>query len=687
MAGQFITDSKGNKISIPKGIPPEEILKMVRANPELFPDNTPTATTPVAPNADPRLFPDNTGTPLAQRSPADLVPTAGSVAPSEPPWSITDYMASTEGKEMTGNMGGSLLGTGVGAIGGPVGMSIGSSVGGGIGSFVGTIYGQLSNKEDLDIAAGIQAAGVSMGIDLATAGTNNFAIKPLWLRTKKALGYTDNEIVSQLTKQIDESQSLVMENGGTLTPFQVGQVKGSRLFGQQIAEMGIISRNTMQENANKVNGAVQNSINALISSVTTGRGVSHEDLGTAMAQIISEGKNALSTVYGKNMDEVAALTGRQAVPSGRLVSTLEGFLKSRNNPVYNDKTGDFISNLSSLDPDTVSFIKDQLKAFKGGSLNMTQLLTIQRNFAKEIDKAGAFGSTLQNTAKERELGILFSEVQEAVRKSATNIDPEAGTLLKQANKAYADGLNNMLPDINKSYVALAGKEDYTSLGKAILTSNNESSIVAFQKTIKTAFEERQKAGVPFRTEGINSYEDAVKYMQEGFLVHQFPDTKGVFSIEKYKKLAEAARTPTEKARLKAVLGDNYNRYRIILNTMETATDKPTGFLAALVLRSKEMTAAAGLLAAGSGAMDPTDIPSLLFGAATFLTLPSFLAKVTTNPKAMQKLIELRKHEVVAGANGKKQMVYLLNDLLKTTGFEDMFSDEEIEAEVMAVQER
>ena len=155
-----------------------------------------------------------------------------------------------------------------------------------------------------------------MGFDLATLGIAS-KVKPMYYAAKHKLGLsaeqTAKEIVEGAYGQEVESlyrlpQAILNQGGATLLPSQV-RSSGLENFKERIASVGLISRQTMEDNSRAVNEIVQDELTTLINRNAPGMDADPYVMGEAFYSLIKAGEDAVQQSYLKGLDEIKTNLG------------------------------------------------------------------------------------------------------------------------------------------------------------------------------------------------------------------------------------------------------------------------------------------------------------------------------------------------------------------------------------------
>lgn len=573
----------------------------------------------------------------------------------------------------------SLAGGAVGAFGGPVGIAVGSTAGGFVGDFIGTLAKQGYQGEDLDFMEAFYSAFTGLGIDIATLGLERkFGqfLDPLIPLAKKKLGFSPEEAAQQVAEQVAQAgsvqslrntQKMLQEGGATLTPSQLdGRASGGAIMMEKLGEVGILSSNILEDNAQKVNRVAQETIQQLIGDINFD--VDPRSMGEVMYEVLQTGKQAGQELYQKDLKEnVTDVLSNKMANTTFVQNQIRLFLAK------NQREG--AKTFSVLDDDTVKFINNSLLETYFSATNpkirASSLLDIDKKISQQINKLNDPNSGVYNTAAGRELAELSDLVRKGIQDSLQQIDPKAAASYAKVKQDYSNLLSGLLPDINKTFVSKATKGDYNALGKFLteVSTDNTSQLQAFYKSLDTAFDTiaKRDAITVIPEQGgrqLTSAAEAKQLISQGYLKNLINDfSNEAFDIQKYGKLAEKFNSDKKDATLKLIMGDNYKGTKQLFNLMAEAARSPEGNVGTLLLRSKEYavpsTVGRGLLNVGQAGLPFVDMAT---GGAVLLT-PIVFAKMSTNPKAINKLLAWDKTNFKDSAKRNTALAVIIGDVI------------------------
>jgi hypothetical protein len=607
-----------------------------------------------------------------QALPSDFPSEAGaSTTPApERPWyeKTGDFLGNN--MEIPLGIGGSIAGGIAGALLGPVGAITGAVIGGAVGSGGGSLLSDNLQGQELDYGRATQEALISAGVDLGTLGLGK-VLKPAFVAARARLGFSPQDTADYILRQAIDgadvgsresllaSQRILRESGtgATLTPFQTGNANALQTFGQKIGEIGLGSRQISEANVSAVNQATSDALTEIITRSGTEVGINPSALGEAMYSVITSGKKALSDFYGQGLSELQETLGNSVV-------SIQGVKNSLNTFLHQHQREGF----STLNDQTVAYVSKLIEDFKSvPNMKASHLLDLEKKIVDDISQFGNLDSGVYNTVVERQLVQLSNDLRGAMGRALDNATPGASAQFSALKQAYSEGIGGMLPEINKTFVKNASRENFTSLGRMLTQSGNTDQVRTFMRSIDTAYNQIDNAlaregtvSAPFA-----SAADAKEAIKQGFLRQMFPNLGREFDVSTYANLADRFNRPADKARLKLIMGDDYMRFKQITNLMKEASEKPTSNVGELVIRSAEY---GSLGAAALGTSGPS-----LGAAGVILLGPIGLAKLSTNQNLMTRMIALQKGKFPTGQALTAFAANIATDLYRTLDDEEQQS--------------
>jgi len=594
-------------------------------------------------------------------------------------------------------LAGALKGAKVGGRFGPAGATIGGVAGGAFGTFGGSLASDvITDKEELDFESAVDKSLMSIGFDIATLGAWK-AAKPAFVAAKKALGFTPKEIAEQITaipkqgleagspESLQATQQILQEGGASLTRFQTGQASALEVFAEKLGEAGLGSGKIAIGNADKVNKATQAALNDITASSVIRTGASPVELGSAVLDVITAGRMALSDAYGDGLEQLGKNIANKKVNTGSIKQQLLKF-QNQNKVLIEDvvesvdaATGKIVMKpVSKTEPtlhkDTTAFINEQLGGvFEYGNMSAKALLDVDKMMTQRMKEFGDINSKNYNATVHNELGELQSMIKQGILKSLSQADAKAAEKYALLKKDYSEGMKGLLPEINKNVIKNAEKGNYDVLGNLLTTQTNVSRISSMFKSVDNAYRQLAKAKqlpdeIPYATA-----KEAKQAIRQSFIKNLVPDVNSAdFDISKYADLAARFSKPKEQSRLKAIMGEDYGRVRQLFNVMAEASKKPEGNLGTLFLRNKEYQSLTSVLQTGAlGAAGLFTTGPVAAGTAlAVIGTPMFMAKASSNPKAVNRLLAFNKAKFKSDDAREKAALLIVSDVM------DALSDEE-----------
>jgi hypothetical protein len=303
---------------------------------------------------------------------------------------------------------------------------------------------------------------------------------------------------------------------------------------------------------------------------------------------------------------------------------------------------DLPSSFSKLQPETQKFL-NSIESVIGNAKTGTvpQLIALEKRLLNEIRQYGDINSGAFNSQVFQELTSFQDHLKKAIRTGIASVDPKAAERYIKLQKEYSTSIGGLIPELTKTQIQQANKGNFTALGTVLTTTGNVDKVRALMHSIDSAYSKVDKNIL--KTMPFKNAKEAKKAVRDGFMMNLFPDLMSPkFTVDNLGKLATNLGKPDNVARLKVIMGEDYNAFRRMLNIMEEAQVKPESNVFALALRSKEAqaisTGAAGLTGFAAGGV-ATAAPLV----AVFLGTPMLMAKAATNPKTIHRLIKLNEN--------------------------------------------
>lgn len=580
-----------------------------------------------------------------------------------------------ENAEVPAGLGGAAMGAVAGIPFGPVGIAAGSVFGGATGSASGSLLSDHLGGDDLDYATAATEAAISLGLDAATLGLGKFAGKPLaaWFKQKKANGMSVQDTADLLVSQaragdgvlsseesLKATQSLLEQGGATLTPYQAGNATGWQVFQEKLGRLGFFGAKNFEENAKQVNKVVNDGFMDIMGKQGD-QALDPDGLGSSIHGLILAGKESLSEQYDVGLGKITATMAGRLAPLAPTRNVLEKFLKDNDNPLY-----------GALEPATEKMVNEVLTNMENltsSSISAKTLIQFEKNFKAKIRAISNPQSPDFNDNAARQLEGLSSKFRAAVQQSLSVSDTAAAKAYGELNKQYAQGINTLLPVVNKSIMLGGNKGKFEGLGNALVDDGSLGATRALFASIDEAFKQIGGPTIHFANAA-----EVKNVVRQGYLKRIMKDIgQESFDTTKYKTLALDMATPKKQARLAYIMGDKYKSVKQLINTMAESTTKPQSNIGELALRAREFgsVGALGVVGYGTGAA-----AEAAMGAALIFTVPMFMAKAAVNPKHVNKILAFEK------TNFKGNKTAMLTAMSNIVGDIMLDQTEEVRAEIM-----
>jgi hypothetical protein len=553
--------------------------------------------------------------------------------------------ATVENLDIPGGMAGAVAGAKAGAPLGPYGIAGGLVVGGALGTFGGSIATDALTEEDVSFAQATEEALLSAGIDTATLGSGK-VLKPAYFALRRKLGFDPNdaaqEILNRFTasgeggragseESIARTQQMFSESGTSLTPFQTGRATAAQNLGDRIARVGIFSEPIIQRNIGEQSRVINERMESLFSdAVSSPDRVGPEAIGDIVFSTIQQGKLALQDSYVRGLNEISERFGRASVRTEPILREARQFLEDKS----------FAGGASTeLDSASLSVVRDFIDELESApaSLTVDDLFKYEKNLQSQINQLSDARSSGFNSRASAELAELSSRIRERTLNIFEGINPDLRQRFSALKSEYSQGLNELIPDINKNMINNASSKGmFSSIGSTLTSTGKPEQINAFYNSINRAFAEAKREGRDLPFESADEIKDIVR---QGFVAKTLPKLGPDFDLREYRRLSTYFETPANQEKAKAVLGEKYEPFKQLVNAMSEASVRPDSNIGELMIRSKEFTALSGITQAGAGFA-----VGGLGGAVALLASPIFLAKAATNPKNVNRIVAFDKRK-------------------------------------------
>jgi len=567
-----------------------------------------------------------------------------------------------ENAELPGSLVGGLAGAAAGTAVLPgVGTVIGGILGGAGGAFTGSLASDVYQDERLDFEDALKEGAISVGFDAATLGAGKL-IKPI----ARSLGVnTGDLLMNMMGRGVDNSppaltalptniaagsqeslrltQQLLEEGGGSLSALQTGQASFVRATAEEIGEIGLFSAGQTAKRIAANNDVLTREVQRLTDGIDPSLARLPEAVGEEIYGIVESGRRAAGQLYAEGLGKIAAEYGDRQLSPSRFRTALKQF--------NTDHASDFGDMMSKQTRSLVNELDERL--FAVPSVKTTALFDLDKIIGNNIDQAMP-GNQFADTKTVQQLSELRTRLRNAMDSTLEKQPKGLRDGYRALKKEYGDSMSDLLPKIGQSVIRAAKDGDFNRLGSLLIKQTNTGKINAFMRSIDRSYADIAKANVGKQGKdliepAVKTAEEAKSLVRQSFIQNTFKNVEGdTTDFKDIRRLALQLNQKEPLMRAKAIMGESFGDYRRLVNAIADSTVDGKRGLFSLAVRSKEISAAAKvgqITAGGAGAAGLVGLPV----AAAILTIPSVLAKIATNKRAVNRLLALNS-EVVRNTN-------------------------------------
>lgn len=580
------------------------------------------------------------------------------------------------GASISGAIGGAALGASVTGPFAPIGATVGGIVGGAIGAFGGEVAEDVIADRDVNIGfssggAG-RAAAESALWDTAFLGAGKVigpiaarvGISPSQLFNKitganpGAAAKPSNRVYQEFPENSQESlsqiQSILTEQGGSLTGVQTQKAGFLREFSEQIANVGFLSGEMMEKSATRNVEIFQRGFNDMMQGIDPSLAKGSSDLGQAIVETIDTGERLVKNYYGTALDSIIAKAGTTKVDTGIIQRSIDDIMKKATTDleialtdstisVLRDRSGKLVLDSKIINPVT----NNPFKLSKSADLG--SLIAYQKMLTKAVEKKRPSLNNLDaDEAAYRELGIAERKVKDAITETIARINPKLAKQYVSLNRFYGKSMDALYPEaIGNDLIRAGSKEMYTTLGNVIAGNGDIGKIRKLMSSLDKSFAIAKKTGQPF-TGNINTPDRAKALIRQSFIANRIADpATNALDVRKIGKLSEDLKNINTQERYRTVLGDSYPQFKTFIDGVKAVSGKPEAGVLSLSIRGREVGAglqvAAGLGAGAVGGAMATGAAGAalsIMGPLAVFGIPVVAAKIALNKNAANRLLML-----------------------------------------------
>jgi|TARA_R110000823_G_scaffold158742_1_gene289509 hypothetical protein len=516
----------------------------------------------------------------------------------------------------------------------------------------------------------VRDVGVSLGIDVALLAALKIPPVVTQAIVKAVKGGADPKpIFEALVKDgvtdygekeaIRESQKLLVENGASLTLGQAGKKTSLAQFMESISFSGIFSAQVHKNNLNRIEEFAKRTTSNLFNSDK--RKIGATALGKTILSNLTAARQAAMDVHGKSLEQISTMISKNTVDMKPLSN---GLTKWKNQKKYKSE----FTGKSRLDPKSEKIVNDFLEEYKEiDKSSPMAYVAFMKDLNAKISSLNAIGTDTFAPAAARELTDLASTMRKVSVKQIRKNNPKAAVMFNKAQADYGNTLNRLFPAINDKFFKDVGdpekhKQTLYALGDMVTSMQNVEHVRALYKSLDKAFyatTKAERAGLK-----VKSPEGVKQLIRQRYLEKMMPKSKGMENIDfgEFKDMAFKLTDADESALAKEILGKDYNGFKAVVNAVAKSAEKPGSGYGSLALTAREISlpiAGAGMLSAGAFA----NLPALMVGGVAVLFSPVMMAKIITNPRRVNKFLDIQNKGLTSKKTIEKASV-LINDIHK-----------------------
>ncbi len=456
----------------------------------------------------------------------------------------------------------------------------------------------------------------------------------------KKYGHFRNTPMSPLEDIRTVAQDIIQKEGGTLTKYQVSG-DGLDSVIELIARFGYTGMRTMRENDAAIQRAVQKYRDKTLNDVSK-LNLSSEQFGIQFDNYIKDGytnlKNVVRPFYEK-LDDYSKGVSVDFKPIKQKALTELNRIAKRADPESKKMLG-VSSKLRNLYEEIAS------------SADTMNFSTAHGYKSDLYDRILEVKAEVKGTKAEGYLKNVISDITEAMDLAAKKVDNEKLFNEYTATSAfYKESVENLFGDALQA----ALRQNPEKVGETIFAKGNVTNVKEAFTAIDRSSNLAKEAGVP------NAIEEGLKIKQalkRGYLEAQIKNVGVEFTQESINNLTKnilKAQDPQDVRTFQTVLSSKEQKDFIrLLKVANISAQKPMGSSLSLFLAGKQagainafLTAVPGFSAGGNIA-DALSVASFLdpiakvVGATATLMTPKVFARISTNPKAVNKIIAAEK---------------------------------------------
>lgn len=562
--------------------------------------------------------------------------------------------------EIPGAVAGGISGAVIGSAVPVVGTVVGGIVGAAMGSFGGSLGSDAYEGRRLDFNEATKEGALSVGFDVATLGmgklirpiANSMGVNPAdFIMKISGAGRRGAEpprltdLPTNVARGSDESlnmtQRLLEEGNGSLSAAQTGQASFLRATADEIGEIGLFSGGHAAKRIKANDAVLRREVDSLVDGADASLTTNAHGVGEVVYGVVEAGRRAAGQLYGEGLTKIVKEFGDKELNLSQLRTLTKSFQSKYSNP---------ISGNDGLANGVRTIIKDMENGvFSVRNGKLSNVLNLDKQISDQIDQFMP-GSSLADPNAVRQLSQFRTELRKAIQGTISKRSKGTAAAYQVLKDSYGESMGDLLPKISRNVIQKAKDQDYDALGNLLIKQTNLSKVQTMMKSIDRSFLDialanagKEASDPSFIVTGVKDAARAKAIVKQSYLKNIFQDaTEEVVDFKGFRSQAIRLSKTDQLDKAKAILGSDFGQYKRLINAISDSTDVKTRGLFSLALRSKEISSLGKMGIGGSmvgGAVTMASFGAML-PAVAILTVPSVLARIATNPKAVNALLLL-----------------------------------------------
>lgn len=499
----------------------------------------------------------------------------------------------------------------------------------------------------------LRAMGISQGVDAQTAAKMALQAAPT-AGTRPSLVETQR-ILQEGVPGDQPGQQVT----GTLTRTQTGEASAISNLLESLGELGIFGSGVFRQNDENIERILQDRLDKVLLGLS-GQARTTSEIGEAYVDTINTANRVLTEGYGAQLSVIQQEFKTGLIDTRALKAKVEGMIKASKRA---SESGKF-STLEDATLDELKRLADLPDSVSGDALLETFKVISQKS-ATMLEK-GTQG--YNSTAAGQLTDFIVTDLKPYVYGQLKKINPKAFDEYEVLNANYSSSKKLLTPALLKSVAQKGDKADFHGVGAALTETNNTDMVNAAFNALSQAKKVNKDLNVAEAMEGL----------RQGYLIKLVGgpsrDVAQIVQAAKSLKKYEAKQQVFNK-----VLGVSAPGVQKLLNAAYDASVKPRTGILGLMLRGMEAGAISTLSKGGqlafSGYVGSGGGIGDVAMAMGFLGMPRVFAKFATNPKAVDKLLQLDK------ASSKMAPKLIMSNLIRIANEADINLEKEMEDEL------